>query len=80
MLIPYAYDNNATSKKFQRFLKDTFKDEKLIKYMQRLLGYCLTGETGEQEVYFAYGSGANGKSTLLSLVRYIMNDYVAVIP
>lgn len=80
MLIPYAYDNNATSKKFQRFLKDTFKDEKLIKYMQRLLGYCLTGETGEQEVYFAYGSGANGKSTLLSLVRYIMNDYAAVIP
>lgn len=80
MLIPIMYDTDVDSKLFKQFLKDTFGSQDYIKYMQRLSGYWLTGETSEQEAYFAYGFGANGKSTYLSLVRYVMNDYAIVIP
>lgn len=74
------YDKESESKVFNDFLKDTFEDKDLIKYVNRLLGYCITGETNEQVVHFLIGNGANGKSTLLSLVRYILNEYAAVIP
>lgn len=79
-LIPIMYNPDAKSKTFNKFLKDTFEDTDLIRYIHRLFGYCVTGETSEQVVHFFIGSGANGKSTLLSAVRYVMNDYAAVVP
>lgn len=79
-LVPVMYNPDSESKTFKKFLKDTFEDTDLIHYVHRLFGYCVTGETSEQVVHFFIGSGANGKSTLLSAVRYVLNDYAAVVP
>ena len=79
-LIPIEYDEKAKSKRFEKFLNDTFGNDELKSYIKRLFGYCITGETKEQVIHFFEGNGANGKSTLLELVRYIMNDYVEIIP
>lgn len=79
-MIPIMYGTSEKSKQFNDFLEDTFGDDELIKYIQRLLGYCITGETKEQVVHFFIGNGANGKSTLLSLIQFIMSEYAAVIP
>ena len=79
-MIPIMYDSSGKSTKFNDFLKDTFGDEELIEYIQCLLGYCITGETREQVVHFFIGNGANGKSTLLSLIQFIMSEYAVVIP
>lgn len=79
-LAPVLYNPSAESKTFSKFLKDTFEDKDLIRYVRKLFGYCVTGETSEQVVHFFIGSGANGKSTLLSAVRHVMNDYAAVVP
>ena len=43
-----------------------------IEWMQRWLGYCLTGSTAEQKFLFLYGEGANGKTTLLNVIADIM--------
>ena len=40
-----------------------------------LLGYCLSGHNNRQEIYFFIGEGANGKSTLLSLMLRLMGEY-----
>ena len=80
-LAPVTYDAAATSPRFIRFLNEVFidhagnPDDELILYIQRLLGYCLTGSTAEQSIYFCYGQGANGKDTLLSLVQDIIGEY-----
>lgn len=79
-LIPVAYDPEAKATKFEEFLIDTFEEKELIKYIKRFLGYCLSGETREQVIHLCIGNGANGKSTLISLLRYIMGDYATVIP
>jgi putative DNA primase/helicase len=50
-------------------------DEKLQDYLQRVCGYCLTGSTQEDALFFAYGKGANGKSVLMRTVAGIMNHY-----
>lgn len=79
-LIPIMYDSEARSEVLEKFLKETFQDKELIKYINRFLGYCLTGETIEQVAHIFLGNGANGKSTLISATRYVMDDYAAVIP
>ena len=40
----------------------------LISCLQRVFGYGLTGEIIEHALFFWYGTGANGKSVLLSTV------------
>jgi putative DNA primase/helicase len=50
-------------------------DMKLQKYLQRVAGYCLTGVTSEQELYFFYGAGCNGKSVFIVTLSNIWADY-----
>lgn len=66
---------------FHKFLLEVFcRDEALIDYVQRVLGYCLTGLHHIHDLYFFFGSGANGKSTLVDLVRHLMGGYATALP
>ena len=59
-----------------QFLSRIFNDNhELIAYVQRVLGYSLTGITKEQAMFFAYGTGGNGKSVLFDTVAGILGDY-----
>jgi putative DNA primase/helicase len=49
--------------------------QSLIDYMQRALGYTLTGDINEHAMFFHHGEGANGKSVLLSTAAKIMGGY-----
>jgi putative DNA primase/helicase len=58
------------------FLKEaTQGDEALIGFLQRWLGYCLTGDTSEHALMFIHGPGGNGKGVLMNTVFGIMGDY-----
>jgi putative DNA primase/helicase len=50
-------------------------DAELQKYLQRMCGYFLTGDTSEQELFFLYGSGNNGKGVLVQTVSGLLRDY-----
>jgi putative DNA primase/helicase len=50
-------------------------DQDLVDFLQRAIGYTLTGDTREQKLFFLYGDGANGKSTFLEVLRYLLGDY-----
>ena len=45
-------------------------DRDLQDYLQRVVGYCLTGCTHEHVVFFLYGTGANGKSVFIN--KYVL--------
>jgi putative DNA primase/helicase len=61
-----------------KFLDDIFSgDKELIRYVQKALGYSLSGLTKEQCLFFLYGTGRNGKSTFLEIIRKIMGDYAS---
>ena len=55
-------------------------DLELVAYLRRVLGYALTGLTREHALFFAYGTGANGKSVLLSTVAGILGEYHRTAP
>ncbi len=67
--------------RFLQFLDTiTAGDAELQGYLRRVLGYALTGLTREHALFFAYGTGANGKSVLLSTVSGIIGDYQKTAP
>lgn len=67
--------------RFLAFLnRITGGDAALVSYLQRVLGYALTGVTREHALFFAYGTGADGKSVLLSTVAGILGEYHRTAP
>lgn len=74
-------DSAMASPNFTRFVREVFGgDEATIEFMQRVLGYCLTGDQREQKLFFLHGDGANGKNTLLDLMLAIAADYGIKLP
>lgn len=64
---------------WRRFLDEiTGGDPDLQRFLQRFLGYCLTGETCEHTLLFLHGEGGNGKTVFLNTVAGILGDYAAV--
>lgn len=61
-----------------RFLDQvTGGDEKLVRFLQQICGYALTGDTREQALFFVYGPGGNGKSVFLDTLTHILGEYAA---
>lgn len=58
----------------------TDENQELIDYLQRVIGYCLTGLTTEHALFFLYGTGANGKSVFLNVISAILGDYAKTAP
>ncbi len=81
-LCPTRYVPDASSELWEEYLRAVFlEDQALIDFVQRALGYSITGETEEQKLFIAYGKGANGKSTTSEVVRHVVgSDYVQTVP
>lgn len=61
---------------WEKFLNDIFAgDKELIRFMQKAVGYSLTGSVKEQCLFFCYGVGQNGKSTFLETISDVLGDY-----
>lgn len=80
-LAPVEFDPEARCTRFDTFLARVFGgDTELVGFVQRWLGYCLTGDVGEQYLPIFHGEGGNGKSVLLDTVSRIMGDYAGEAP
>lgn len=60
--------------------EDTGGDKELQSYLQRMVGYALTGSTQEHALFFLYGTGANGKSVFVNTLATILGDYATNAP
>jgi putative DNA primase/helicase len=75
-LAPVKYDHEAECPEWWKFLERIFnQDFDLIHFLQKAVGYALTGSTREQCLFFLYGLGANGKSTFLDVIQTMLGDY-----
>jgi putative DNA primase/helicase len=58
------------------FLEQATKgDRELIRFMQQIAGYALTGDTREHALFFIHGPGGNGKGVFLNTITKIIGDY-----
>lgn len=75
-LAPVDYAPNTEMPLIKEFLLEIMDSSSdLISFIQRMLGYSLTGDTCEQILPICYGVGANGKTTLLGLFQEMLGDY-----
>jgi putative DNA primase/helicase len=66
---------------FRRFLdRITDSNSELQAFLQRVIGYCLTGSVREHALFFLYGTGSNGKSVFLSTIAGLLGDYAKTAP
>lgn len=66
---------------WRRFLDEvTSGDVELQAYLQRMVGYTLTGSTQEHALFFLYGTGANGKSVFVNTLATILGNYATNAP
>lgn len=78
---PINYDPKAECPLWKKFLEDIMQDAEgnvkydLIEFLQKAIGYSLTGETKEHALFVLYGNGRNGKSTFLDTIRQLFGDY-----
>ena len=75
-LAPVTYDPNATESEWSRFLWRIMNgNTNLLAFLQRTIGYALTGQTREQTMFILYGAGRNGKSTFMEAIRATLGPY-----
>jgi P4 family phage/plasmid primase-like protien len=60
------------------FLERIAPDAELRAFLKRWCGYSMTGATTEHKFCFAYGTGANGKSTFINTITGILGDYATI--
>nr|WP_269667822.1 phage/plasmid primase, P4 family [Staphylococcus gallinarum] len=70
------YTDKADCPKWDEFLDDIFLgNQDLVKFIQRAVGYSLSGYTSEQVLFVLYGNGRNGKSVFLDILNEIFGNY-----
>jgi P4 family phage/plasmid primase-like protien len=90
MRVQVAYDPNATCPLWLNTLAeifapadDLFKVEysyKMINFVQRAVGYSITGDCREECCFFAWGGGRNGKGTVMNTLALLFGDYTDDMP
>jgi putative DNA primase/helicase len=78
-LAPVTFDASAPCDRWLDMLGLIFdQNADVIDYLQRAVGYSLTGDVSEHVLFFLHGSGENGKSTLVETIANILGDYARV--
>lgn len=70
------YTDKADCPKWDEFLNDIFLgNQELVRFIQRAVGYSLSGYTSEQVLFVLYGNGRNGKSVFLDIINEVFGNY-----
>lgn len=75
------FDPEAECPTWDAFIRKAMGgNEDMVAYLQRLIGYAITGHTTEHLLAFFYGGGRNGKSTFLQTIRSVMQEHACAAP
>jgi len=78
--IPFAYDPEAKAPRWDAFLERVMPSPEMRDYLQRIVGYTITGSTREQVVFFHVGPPATGKSVFLDVLNMLLGDFAGIVP
>lgn len=75
-IINVNYNTYAECPTWEAFLNRIFDgNSNYINFLQKAVGYSLTGSTQEQCIFILHGSGANGKSTFTTTIKELLGEY-----
>jgi putative DNA primase/helicase len=79
-LSPVKINGRAKCPTWEVFLEQVVPSADVRKFLQKCIGYSMTGDISEQVLFFVYGSGSNGKSTFFHIINKIFGDYASQLP
>ena len=74
-LAPVEYDPDATAPVWAATLERTLPSEDVRRFFKKLCGYAMSGDVSEHVLPVLYGTGANGKSTVLNALLAAAGEY-----
>jgi putative DNA primase/helicase len=90
-LVHYRYRHDAPAARWCAFLDEVMgggpeateaqleRARRMVEYLQRSIGYSITGVTSEKAVFVLFGTGDNGKSTMLTTIRELVDEYAVLL-
>ena len=69
------FEQGAKCPKWLQFINDIQPDQDVQRLLKQLAGIFLCGDSNQQKLIFLYGGGANGKSTFMELLAWLLGDY-----
>jgi putative DNA primase/helicase len=81
-LAPVTYSPGAACPHWLEFLHLVMDgNQRLVSFLQRAFGCCLTGITSDKAMFILYGPGGdNGKSTMVDVIQQLLGDYATRTP
>lgn len=71
-----SFNPEATCPLWLSFLDETFEgNQDLINFVQKSVGYTLSGYTNEKKIFICHGKGNTGKTTFIETLQYLMGDF-----
>lgn len=71
--LPVSYDKNADCPKIRKFLREVVPEDS-IPVLQEMAGYCLYKEYPIHKALMLVGTGYNGKSTYINLLKVFLGQ------
>lgn len=75
-----SYEENTAATLWEETVSTILPDPNLRRWMQKFMGYCLTGSTEEEKFLIAYGPGGCGKGTFFETIGAALGDFKSTIP
>jgi putative DNA primase/helicase len=76
-----AYDAAARCARWEQFVREVMDgDEEMVRYLQRIAGYCMVGVVREAAFFIFWGGGRNGKGTFVERIRKVLGTYASNTP
>lgn len=72
--LPVKYDENAEYDELQSFLRNLVENERDVKTIQEMFGFCLYRKYFLKKAFILLGDANNGKSTVLNILRKMLGD------
>lgn len=79
-LINVDFDPNAECSQWEAFLNECMaNNQHLVSYLQKTVGYSLTGDVSEKAIFIMHGPTNTGKTTFIETVSALIGEYAAKI-
>ena len=70
------YDPDAQCPRWRQFIDEIMDGDKTMTlFLQKMMGYAITGDMREDMFFFLWGKGSNGKTVLAETIITILGDY-----
>lgn len=74
-ILPIFYNPNASCPEIEKFILEITDNEQTAKLLFQIIAYTLHRANPLQKAFFLVGSGANGKSTYINLIRAFLGEH-----